>query len=110
MLVAESMGEPAAQHADEPQPEFTAQRQQFRVLGFDELPAKLRMLPRREVANGPDAPAGVLTRVDERDAGAGATERMRRRQARHPCARDDDVSAVHDHHLSNEGATYNSER
>ena len=107
MLVAESMREPAAQHGDEPQPEFTAQRQQFLVLGFDELPAKLRVLVGRKVANGPDAPAGVLTRVDERHARARATEFMRRGQARQPRARDDDVSGVHDHHLSNDSATYN---
>jgi hypothetical protein len=49
--IAETMGEAAAQNSDESQPELLAQGHHLLVIGFDELAAKLSMLPVDEVTD-----------------------------------------------------------
>jgi hypothetical protein len=69
--IAETMGEAAAQNSDESQSELLAQGHHLLVIGFDELAAKLSMLPVDEVTDGAYTPARVLARIEHSHGGAG---------------------------------------
>ena len=96
MRVTEAMREPAAEHSHEPESERIAEPHRFLVIGFDELAAEFRVLGGRKVADRPDASAGTVARVEQRDGRAGAGQFVSRGQTRKSRSRNYDTHAAHE--------------
>ena len=66
------------------------------LIGFDELAAEFRVLAGRKVADRPDASAGMVARVEQRDGRTGAGQVVSRGQTRKPRSRNYDTHAAHE--------------